>query len=72
MPSHSISICTPTNAKIRKIVQDLEQSYVPEPDKFIYGGGRVEEYCKSGNNGAYPGHYMDHTEGGGPTKKIEK
>ena len=72
MPVHSVSIDTPTNSKIRKIVQDLEQTYAPEPDKFIYGGGRVAEYSQPGNNGAYPGHYMDHTEGGGPSKKLRK
>ena len=72
MPVHSVSIDTPTNSKIRKIVQDLEQTYAPEPDTFIYGGGRVAEYSQPGNNGAYPGHYMDHTEGGGPSKKLRK
>ena len=72
MPAHSLSIDTPTNSKIRKIVQDLEQTYTPEPDKFIYGGGKVAEYSTPGNNGAYPGHYMDHTEGGGPSKKVRK
>ncbi len=70
MPAHSVSIDTPTNSRIRKIVQDLEQTYTPEPDKFIYGGGRVQEYSQPGNNGAYPGHYMDHTEGGGVKKKM--
>jgi len=70
MPSHAISLDTPTNSKIRKIVQDLEQTYTPEPDKFIYGGGRVEEYSQSGNNGAYPSAYMEHVEGGGPKKKM--
>jgi len=72
MPVHSVSIDTPTNSKIRKIVQDLEQTYAPEPDKFIYGGGRVAEYSQPGNNGAWPGHYMDQTEGGGPSKKLRK
>ena len=72
MPAHSVSIDTPTNSKIRKIVQDLEQTYTPEPDKFIYGGGRVQEYSTPGNNGSYPSHFMEHTEGGGPAKKMRK
>ena len=71
MPAHSISINTPTNAKIRQIVQNLEQSYTPEPDKFIYGGGAVREYAQPGNNGSYPAP-MEHTEGGGPAKKMKK
>ena len=47
MPAHSVSIQTPTNAKIRQMVQNLEQSYTytGEPDKFIYGGGKVNEYA---------------------------
>ena len=67
MPPHSISINTPTNAKIRQIVQNLEQSYTPEPDKFIFGGGSVREYAQSGNNGSYPApmESMEHAEGGG-------
>jgi hypothetical protein len=32
----------------------------------------VQEYSQPGNNGAYPGHYMEHTEGGGPAKKMRK
>jgi hypothetical protein len=71
MPAHSISINTPTNAKIRQIVQNLEQSYTPEPDRFIFGGGAVREYSQSGNNGSYPAP-MEHTEGGGPSKKLRK
>ena len=73
MPPHSISINTPTNAKICQIVQNLEQSYTPEPDKFIFGGGQIREYMRSGNNGSYPPSYMEsmeHAEGGG--KKMKK
>ena len=46
MPAHSLSINTPTNAKIRQIVADLEQTYTytGQPDQFIYGGWRVEEF----------------------------
>ena len=75
MPPHSISINTPTNAKIRQIVQNLEQSYTPEPDKFIFAGGAVREYARSSNNGSYPPSYMEsteHAEGGGPSKNCIK
>ena len=71
MPAHSISINTPTNAKIRQIVQNLEQSYTPEPDRFIFGGSQIREYSQPGNNGSYPTP-MEHTEGGGPAKKMRK
>ena len=71
MPPHSISINTPTNARIRQVVADLEQSYVhTQPDQFIYGGGRVEEFAQSGNNGSYPPAYMEHV--GGNIKKTSK
>lgn len=71
MPAHSISINTPTNAKIRQIVENLEQSYVhTQPDQFIYGGGRVEEYSQPGNQGSYPPAYMEHV--GGNIKKTAK
>lgn len=74
MPSHSISINTPTNSRIRQIVQDLEQSYTytGEPDKFIYGGGKVSEFAQSGNNGAYPSSHMESVEVGGNIKKTAK
>lgn len=74
MPSHSISINTPTNSRIRQIVQDLEQTYTytGEPDKFIYGGGKVSEYSQSGNAGSYPSHFLDHVEVGGNIKKTAK
>jgi hypothetical protein len=74
MPAHSVSINTPTNAKIRQIVQDLEQTYTytGEPDKFIYGGGKVSEYAQSGNSGSYPPTYMEHVEVGGNIKKTAK
>jgi hypothetical protein len=65
---HSISINTPTNARIREIVQNLEQTYTPEPDRFIYGGGRSSEYSQSGNNGSYPSMELS---GGGPKKKMK-
>jgi hypothetical protein len=72
MPAHSISINTPTNARIRQVVADLEQSYVhTQPDQFIYGGGKVSEYAQSGNNGAYPSSHMEHVEGGS-IKKTAK
>lgn len=71
MPPHSISINTPTNAKIRQIIQNLEQSYTPEPDRFIFGGSQIREYARSGNNGSYPAP-AEHTEGGGPAKKMRK
>ena len=73
MPSHSISINTPTNARIRQVVADLEQSYVhTQPDQFIYGGGRVEAFSQSGNNGSYPPAYMESVEVGGNIKKTAK
>ena len=73
MPSHSVSINTPTNAKIRQIVQDLEQTYDgSQPDQFIYGGGRVKEYAQPGNAGSYPPTYMDHVEGGNIKKTAKK
>jgi hypothetical protein len=74
MPAHSVSINTPTNSRIRKIVQDLEQTYTytGEPDKFIYGGGKVSEYAQSGNAGSYPPTYMDKVEVGGNIKKVAK
>jgi len=68
MPAHSISINTPTNAKIRQIVQNLEQSYTPEPERFVYGGGAVREYAQSGNNGSYPAPQ----EGGNLKKTARK
>jgi hypothetical protein len=69
MPAHSISINTPTNARVRQIVQDLEQTYTytGQPDQFIYGGGKVSEYAQSGNAGSYPP--MEH---GGNIKKVAK
>ena len=68
MPAPSISINTPTNAEIPQIVQNLEQSYTPEPDKFIFAGGQTLEYARSGNNGSYPAPMKstESTEGGGP------
>jgi len=73
MPSHSISINTPTNARIREIVQNLEQSYIPEPDRFIYGGGRLSEFSQPGNNGSYPPASMDELAvGGGPKRKMRQ
>jgi hypothetical protein len=73
MPAHSVSINTPTNSRIRKVVQDLEQSYVhTQPDQFIYGGGKVSEYAQSGNAGSYPPSYMEHVEVGGNIKKVAK
>ena len=73
MPSHSISINTPTNARIREIVKNLEQSYIPEPDRFIYGGGRLSEFSQPGNNGSYPPVSMDELAvGGGPKRKMRK
>ena len=73
MPAHSVSINTPTNARIRQVVADLEQSYVhTQPDQFIYGGGRVSEYSQSGNAGSYPPAYMDHIEGGNLKKTAKK
>jgi hypothetical protein len=71
MPPHSISINTPTNARIREIVQNLEQSYAPEPDRFIYGGGRSSEYSQPGNQGSYPPVDML-SVGGGPKKKMRR
>jgi hypothetical protein len=72
MPAHSISINTPTNARVRQIVQDLEQTYTytGQPDQFIYGGGKVSEYAQSGNAGSYPPSYMEHV--GGNIKKVAK
>lgn len=70
MPPHSISLNTPTNARIRKIVENLEQSYTPEQTQFIYGGGKVSEYSQSGNNGSYPP--MDELSAGGPKKKLRQ
>jgi hypothetical protein len=73
MPAHSVSINTPTNARIRQVVADLEQSYVhTQPDQFICGGGRLEEFAQSGNNGSYPPAYMEHVEGGNIKKTAKK
>ena len=72
MPPHSISINTPTNAKIRQIVQNLEQSYTPEPDKFIFGGGSVREYARSGSNGTCRGRWKKNEKVGKILKQSAK
>ena len=58
MPPQSVSLNTPVNARVRKIVMEMDAMPSLRTSNSLmtdmYGSGRVEKYVASGNSGSYP------------------
>ena len=58
MPPQSVSLNTPVNARVRKIVMEMDAMPSLRTSNSqmtdMYGGSRVEKYAASGNSGSYP------------------
>lgn len=58
MPPQSVSLNTPVNARVRKIVMEMDAMPSLRTSNSLmtdlYGSGRVEKYVANGNSGSYP------------------
>lgn len=58
MPPQSVSLNTPINARVRKIVMEMDAMPSLRTSNSLmtdmYGSGRVEKYVANGNSGSYP------------------
>ena len=58
MSAQSVSLNTPVNARVRKLVMEMDAAPSLRTSNSqmtdMYGSGRVEKYVASGNSGSYP------------------